>query len=98
MKETPLEYTKIREKFQKAYEEQSPVLYELNEVPKQAYSVVLKITYVGPRWATGVVTYNRIYGTEKVPYTIHYGDLWTRGPQNAGRNVKVVFQGESAFS
>jgi len=91
---TPLEFKRIKERFQEVKESNTPVLLEMSSI-HLAHSVVLYLEYIGDRWCMGRVHYHTLNGDESVPYTIHYSDVLV-GSQ-AFKVPKVVVKGESPY-
>lgn len=95
--ETPIEYKEVKEKFQKAKDEGQRVLLECNEL-NLAHSVVIELVYIGERWCMGNTIYYQGGKRIAVPYTIHYGDLYTaKTPNSTSRNTKIIFEGANPF-
>lgn len=93
----PREFAKVKENFLKAKEAGTPILVENNEF-RSAYSVTMKLEYVGDRWCMGKVRYIHLGGEVLVPYTIHYADIFTSDtPNSVARNMTVIFKGENPF-
>lgn len=96
---TPIAFYEIRKRFIKAKKEGKRVLLENSDL-RSANSVVLTIDYIGSRWCSGYQTV-LYFGKElKIPYTIHYSDVYGAvGNMNnrAKRQVKVIFEGENPF-
>lgn len=93
----PEEYISIRNMFQEAKDNGEKVLVENTELG-YAYSVVVKLDYIGTRWCTGYVRYPRVEGVEYVPYTISYADIYTSKYKNStSKNLTVKFRKENPF-
>lgn len=94
---TPFEFEEIREKFQKAKDEDRRIILETNEL-NLAYSVVIQLEYIGTRWCMGKARYHRLEGDYYTPYTIHYADIYTgKSPHSTSKSTKVIFEGENPF-
>jgi hypothetical protein len=88
----------IKERFQKALDDHTEVLIELNDI-SNACSVKVAVTSVYDRWC--LCHERRLYHDEwvEVPYTVHYTDLIK--PEKGSRLAKIpkiVFKGEKAFA
>jgi len=89
---TPEPYLDIKRKLQKTMKEGKRVLIDV----KDSYSVqtvIVEFEYIGNRWAMGKsICY--LNGEEvKVPYTIHYSDIWCKR-----LGIKVITEGDNPFS
>lgn len=96
---TPPALVTIHERFVKAMEEGTEVLIENSEL-SSAHSVVVKIEYVGGRWCLGYQTIQFYSETVKVPYTIHFTDVYGINEserRKSSRQVKIIFKGENPF-
>ena len=94
---TPREYLKIKESFQKAMEEGRPILVENNEF-RHPYSIKMHLEYVGDRWCMGRVRYVRADGDVYIPYTINYSDMYSEGTAGAAaKNLRIIFKGGNPF-
>lgn len=93
----PREYQKIRDIFKKAKEDNRLVMVENAEF-RSAYSVKMKLEYVGDRWCMGKVRYVTPQGEIYVPYTIHYSDMVaSESPSTVAKNMTIIFKGENPF-
>ena len=93
----PREYQKIKEHFQKAKEDGKLIILENNEF-RSAYSVKMKLEYIGDRWCMGRVRYVTPQGEIYVPYTIHYSDMVASdSPTAVAKNMTIIFKGENPF-
>lgn len=87
----PKPYQKIKQKLQKTIDEDKRVLIDI----KDSYSVqtvVVQFEYVNDRWAMGKsICY--LEGEEvRVPYTIHYSDIYCKKSK-----IKIITEGENPF-
>lgn len=93
----PREYKKIKEHFLKAKEEGKLIIVE-NRDFRFAYSVKMKLAYVGDRWCMGHVRYVHADEEVLVPYTIHYSDMFASdSPASVAKNMTIIFKGENPF-
>lgn len=87
----PEAYQRIKRNLEKTKEQGKKVLIDI----KDSYSVqtvIVQFHHISDRWAMG---YSICYhdGHEvKVPYTIHYSDIYCKR-----LNIKVIVEGESPF-
>lgn len=96
---TPQEFLEVKEKFSEAMANNTEILIENSEL-SAANSVVIQLAYVGDRWCMG---YQHIlyYGNDvKVPYTIHYSDVYGSQDRIKSRRrpVKILFKGANPFA
>lgn len=93
----PKEFKKIKENFQRAKDEGRTILLENNEF-RSAYSVTLKLHYIGDRWCMGYARYLHLGKEVRVPYTIHYSDVFSSDtPNSAAKNMTIIFKGDNPF-
>lgn len=88
---TPKEFQEIKAKFQYAKDNGIRVLAESSDL-QLPQSVVMDIKYVGDRWCQGIVTYDRTTGVDKVPYTIHYSDVYA-----PTTSMRIIFEGDNPY-
>lgn len=92
-KNMPREFIPIKRAFEEAKEEGTEVLMETTDL-KMMQSVVMTITYVGNRFATGRVKYSRGRFGDYVPYTVNYADVFINGYKSKDR---IIFRGENPY-
>lgn len=93
----PIEFKEVKDMFQKAMLEDKRVLIEHNEL-NLAHSVVVELEYIGERWCMGKTVYYQNNVEVRVPYTIHYSDIYTAKTTNStSRNTKIIFEGANPF-
>ena len=88
-------YDEIREKFMYAMENDISILIENVEL-SLTQAVVIKLDYVGERWCKGIATYHRRDGDVKVPYTIHYSEMFIRTGSQV-KSANIVFKGDNPY-
>lgn len=89
------QFKQIKEKFQKALDNNTPILIE-NADLNLTHSVVIELDYVGDRWCRGYTTYHRADGSVKVPYTISYSEVYI-GHGTQGKNSNIIFKGDNPY-
>lgn len=89
----PVVLEPIRQQFIEAMEKGTSILIENSEL-NAVHSVAIKLSYIGERWCLGYETLHHLGQEIKIPYTVHYTDLYTN--KESGK-IKVIFEGENPF-
>lgn len=96
---TPPALIDIRKRFERAMEEGTDILIENAEL-SSAHAVVIKISHVAGRWCMGYQEILYFGEIVKVPYTIHFTDVYGINESERRKNsrqVKIIFKGENPF-
>jgi predicted metal-dependent RNase len=89
--QAPEPFADIREMLKKTVEEGKRVLIDI----KESYSVqtvVVRVEYIGARWAMGKSICYQEGEEVEVPYTIHFTDILCKKLK-----IKVITEGENPF-
>ncbi len=89
---TPKHYDEIKQELQRTLDEGKRVLVSI----KDSYNtqmVVIRLNWVGSRWARGDSVAYTEEGEVLVPYTIHYSDILCKSAK-----VTFITEGENPFA